>query len=96
MNDLHKLLAKISACEFAQIELTLFLDTHPNCKEAMKALNMHRANAIKLREEYECKYNYLSNPKACGEHWKWIDDPWPWEYRRSCDMSNMCRRGGCK
>ena len=75
-----KLLMKLSACKFAQYELMLFLDTHPHCTEAMQALNLHRANAMKLRDEYECQYGPLSNPKANGKHWCWIDDPWPWEY----------------
>ena len=51
MNERNRLLMKLSACKFAQYELWLFLDTHPNCAEAMQALNMHRANAIKLKEE---------------------------------------------
>lgn len=80
MDDRKKLLMKLSACRFAQYELMLFLDTHPNCVEAMQALNMHRTNAIRLKDEYECKYGPLSNPKANMKHWCWIDDPWPWEY----------------
>ncbi len=80
MDDRKKLLMKLSACKFAQYELMLFLDTHPDCSEAMQALNMHRANAMRLKDEYECKYGPLSNPKANGKHWCWIDDPWPWDY----------------
>ena len=56
MDERKRLLMKLTACKFAQYELTLFLDTHPDCVEAMQALNMHRANAIKLKDEYECKY----------------------------------------
>ena len=74
MDERNKLLMKLTACKFAQYELVLFLDTHPNCVEAMQALNMHRANAIKLKDEYECKYGPISNPKANGKHWCWIDE----------------------
>ena len=81
MDERRKLLAKISACQFAQVELVQFLDTHPNCVEAMQVLNMHRANAMKLKEEYECKFGPLSNPKGNGRRWEWIDDPWPWDYQ---------------
>ena len=80
MDERKKLLAKISACQFAQIELVEFLDTHPMCVEAMQVLNMHRANAIKLIEEYECKFGPLSNPKGNMKFWDWINDPWPWDY----------------
>ena len=110
MDERKRLLMKLSACQFAQYELMLFLDTHPNCVEAMQALNMHRANAIKLKEEYECKFGPLSNPKANGKRWCWIDDPWPWDYTpqtcgcftpsmgaRSARAANgACKKGGCR
>ena len=99
MDERKRLLMKLTACKFAQYELTLFLDTHPDCVEAMQALNMHRANAIKLKDEYECKYGPLSNPKANGKHWCWIDDPWPWEYLPQngcgCFTPSMGARNTC-
>lgn len=105
MDERNKLLMKLTACKFAQYELVLFLDTHPNCVEAMQALNMHRANAIKLKDEYECKYGPISNPKANGKRWCWIDDPWPWDYSpQTCGCftpsmgarGNNCRKGACR
>ena len=105
MDERNKLLMKLTACKFAQYELVLFLDTHPNCVEAMQALNMHRANAIKLKDEYECKYGPISNPKANGKHWCWIDDPWPWDYSpQTCGCftpsmgarGNNCKKGACR
>jgi len=105
MDERKRLLMKLSACQFAQYELMLFLDTHPDCVEAMQALNMHRANAIRLKDEYECKYGPLSNPKANGKRWCWIDDPWPWDYSpQTCGCftpsmgarGNNCRKGACR
>ena len=105
MDERKRLLMKLTACKFAQYELVLFLDTHPNCVEAMQALNMHRANAIKLKDEYECKYGPISNPKANGKHWCWIDDPWPWDYSpQTCGCftpsmgarGNNCKKGACR
>ena len=94
MDERRKLLMKLSACQFAQYELWLFLDTHPGCAEAMQALNMHRANAAKLKEQYECKFGPLSNPKACGKRWNWVDDPWPCDYIGSCRPA--CGKGVCR
>ena len=106
MDERNRLLMKLSACRFAQYELMLFLDTHPDCVEAMQALNMHRANAMKLKDEYECKYGSISNPKANMKRWRWIDDPWPWDYcpRNSCGCftpsmgarGNNGRKGACR
>ena len=105
MDERKRLLMKLSACQFAQYELMLFLDTHPDCVEAMQALNMHRANAIRLKDEYECKYGPLSNPKANGKRWCWIDDPWPWDYSpQTCGCftpsmgarGNNCKKGACR
>lgn len=95
MDDKKKLLARISACRFAQVELMLFLDTHPDCSEAMKALNMHRENAMKLKEEYESRFGPLSNPKGNCEHWEWVDDPWPWDYvPEAAHYNSGCNRCG--
>lgn len=99
MDERKKLLMKISACQFAQYELWLFLDTHPKCAEAMQALNMHRANAMKLKEEYECKFGPISNPKANGKYWCWINDPWPWDYTGDncgCGMGTQRGKGACR
>ena len=106
MDERNRLLMKLSACRFAQYELMLFLDTHPDCVEAMQALNMHRANAMKLKDEFECKYGPISNPKANMKRWRWIDDPWPWDYcpRNNCGCftpsmgarENNGRKGACR
>ena len=95
-DERNRLLMKLSACKFAQYELWLFLDTHPNCAEAMQALNMHRANGMKLKEEYECKYGSLSNPNGNGKCWCWVNDPWPWDYSPQaggCFTPSMGARG---
>ncbi|MBQ1413689.1 MAG: spore coat protein CotJB [Clostridia bacterium] len=101
MDKRQKLLAQLSACQFAQYELMLFLDTHPDCTAAMKVLQLHRANAQKLREQYECQFGPLSNPKGNGQHWNWIDDPWPWDYTGAggCftpSMGARNKKGACR
>ncbi|MGN0474759.1 MAG: spore coat protein CotJB [Acutalibacteraceae bacterium] len=100
MDDKRKLMARISACRFAQKELMLFLDTHPDCCEAMKALNMHRENAMKLKEEYESRFGPISNPKGNCKHWEWVDDPWPWDYVPEAAPYNSgcgrCGKGACR
>ena len=59
------------AAAFAAWELRLYLDTHPDCSEALEAYWQlcRSANG----------WNYAIVPgPVCGE-WRWLDDPWPWE-----------------
>ena len=81
MNDKQRLcLKKIRIFDFVLYEITLFLDTHPNCCEALELFNKYnemRANAV-------CEYTKQFGPLvATGsdstQKWEWICGPWPWE-----------------
>ena len=95
-----ELLHAIGEVSFVLDDLRLYLDTHPDCCEAMKALNMHRENAMKLKEEYESRFGPLSNPKGNCQHWEWVDDPWPWDYVPEAapynSGCNRCGKGACR
>ena len=61
-------------------ELALYLDTHPEDKEA---LELYR-NYQKIYHKGMMDYNENSPlrhglPNQC-QHYSWLDDPWPWEY----------------
>lgn len=76
----ERALKQLSAYDFAQLELNLFLDTHP-CNQ--KALNeFHRINqkAKELRRCYEEEFGALTTSEvSCQDEWAWINSPWPWE-----------------
>ena len=57
------------AARFACWELHLFLDTHPNNKEA----------AHRLKKEYEEKFGPMGEQGQETSRWAWVSDPWPWE-----------------
>ena len=72
------LLQRIRELMFAVIELTMYLDTHPDNCEIRAELCAKQQQLAQCKEEYR---NYAAlEPCGCGEHWSWIDDPWPWEY----------------
>lgn len=74
------LLKKISQCEFMMIDLGLFLDTHPNCTEALENFRIHKKSYDRLVEEYERVYGPLTLYSVESEkYWTWISLPWPWE-----------------
>lgn len=43
-NDRNALFRKIHECEFMMIDLGLYLDTHPDCVQALNAFQKHRAS----------------------------------------------------
>ena len=93
--ELHKPLNGYWPCEaecgdkcqqiaFAMWELRLYLNTHPNDKEALMMLH-------KLQENC-CEPNYATTfleEVCCSDGtrnpaWRWTRDPWPWEYDANC------------
>lgn len=74
-------LGELMALDFVIKELNLYLDTHPDDKEAFDMLK----NVIALSEEGRQKYVKLYGPvslrdlKEC-ETYTWTNDPWPWEF----------------
>lgn len=75
------MLQKIMALEFTALELNLFLDTHPKDQAALADFNAVARELASLKEEYEKRYGPLFNYGwgTSPHHWRWIDEPWPWE-----------------
>lgn len=75
---------KCQQIAFAMWELRLYLNTHPNDKEALMMLH-------KLQTEC-CEPNYATTfleEVCCSDGtrnpaWRWKNDPWPWEYDANC------------
>lgn len=75
-----KLLHCISKAQFALIECSMFLDTHPHDKAALEKREFFMKNLKALMKEYEEKYGPLTLATDFGnESFDWIKDPWPWE-----------------
>jgi hypothetical protein len=81
MSEKEMLLRKINTMDFAMYELKLFLDTHPNDADALALRDKYAKRRDVLVAEYEQKYGPLNMSTVTGATmWKWIADPWPWEY----------------
>lgn len=78
----HELLRKIQELEFIGVELTLYLNTHPDDTNALREYNRVAMELGPLRRQYEQLYGPLT-PFAMepitGNTWRWIEEPWPWE-----------------
>ncbi|MBQ6819498.1 MAG: spore coat protein CotJB [Clostridia bacterium] len=86
MNDRQALLNRISVARFAAWELHIYLDTHPNDKQAMRNFEKYQKTADELTVQYEAKYGPLISSDVYGDtSWQWINAPWPWECGEVCD-----------
>ena len=73
------LLKKIQELSFAKVETELYLDTHPDSKQA---LDYYRDILNRLDEamtEYQNKYGPLFAEGVVGDRWTWVDGKWPWQ-----------------
>ena len=81
MNEQKKLLSRIATCDFILTETALFLDTHPDCSEALDFYRKHLEMRKKAAEEYTEKYGMLRHEDYIGQNkWQWTEGPWPWEF----------------
>lgn len=86
MDNRATLTWRIHSLDFALLELNLFLDTHPDCEEALCKRREYQRERASLIETYEAQYGpYIVTAKHVqGDRWSWVDGPWPWEYGREC------------
>lgn len=77
----QELLEWINVVSFAVNESALFLDTHPECTEALEYFEEFSSRRKQALKEYEKYYGPLTADTAasCQERWKWINGPWPWQ-----------------
>lgn len=77
------------ALPFAAWEVRLYLDTHPDDRQAL-ALYQSLCQQCGVKGSYACVDaamnqacpEYPSMPRhtpACPLRWTWVDEPWPWE-----------------
>ena len=73
---------ELMALNFAVTELTLYLDTHPNDREAAELLQSYIELYQSGKEAYERKCGPLTHMEAVQNgDFRWLRGPWPWEYR---------------
>ena len=73
-------LAELQTMGFALNELALYLDTHRDDKEALDMFRTYQKIYAEGRKKYEETYGPLNHMSEVGEKYRWLDDPWPWEY----------------
>lgn len=80
MSERAELYRKLNAYAFAAYDWNLYLDTHPEDKDAIAMFHKMADKAKVLKTEYEDKYGPLTAEASKDmERWNWLDNPWPWE-----------------
>jgi len=77
------------ALPFCAWEVRLYLDTHPNDRQALALY--HSLCQRCGQGNYACVDAAMNRPcrecpaapydaQACPLRWTWVDEPWPWEH----------------
>ncbi|MET3695906.1 spore coat protein JB [Bacillus oleivorans] len=79
--EYYDLLEQIQAADFVLVELTLYLDTHPDDVTAMQQFNQYVQYSKQLKQMYEERYGTLQQfgNSYTDANWSWGRAPWPWQ-----------------
>lgn len=76
----EELLRRLQRLGFMTDDLRLFLDTHPDCEEALLMLKRYIALERQTRLEYERLYGPVTMEGVQDRcRYDWVAGPWPWE-----------------
>lgn len=80
-DEYYQLLGEIQAIDFVLVELTLYLDTHPNDMQALQQFNQAAAQSKQLKQVFESKFGMLQQygGSFADANWSWGTAPWPWQ-----------------
>lgn len=75
------LLKDISVLGFFVVDMSLFVDTHPEDENAQDYLSHYAKLLREMKKEYAQQYGALSTEDAAlyGVNWDWESMPLPWE-----------------
>ena len=79
-------LTELQTMSFAIQELALYLDTHRDDEEALELYRQMQKMYINGQKIYEEKYGPLNHMSETSGKYRWLDDPWPWEYAENREV----------
>ena len=75
----NQALSELMALSFAVDELTLYLATHKDDKEAFDVYRNYVNLYSEGKKKYEEIYGPLLKTTVTAEGYQWLNDPWPWD-----------------
>lgn len=73
-------MTELQALSFAIQELALYLDTHRDDTEALEVYRTYQKMYHDCMMKYSDKVTPLNHLVPTDGPYKWLNDPWPWEY----------------
>ena len=73
-------LTELQTLALAIQELALYLDTHREDAEALELYRAYQKMYHHCMEEYAKEHGPLNHRAPMEGPYRWLDDPWPWEY----------------
>ena len=75
-------LGELMAIDFVADELSLYLDTHKDDKEAFEVYQSVLALSREAHKRYAADCGPITKSDMLGmKKYAWLNDPWPWEKR---------------
>lgn len=77
----YQLLQEVQTVDFVLVELNLYLDTHPEDKQALAQFEQFQQRKQLVSQEFESQFGPLRGfgNSSMGSKWCWSDGPWPWQ-----------------
>ena len=79
-------LTELQTMAFAIQELALYLDTHRDDQEALELYRGYQRMYDEGRATYEKMCGPLNHTSPGEGSYRWLDDPWPWEYAKNREV----------
>lgn len=79
-------LTELQTMGFVIQELALYLDTHREDQEALAVYRTFQKMYRDGAEIYEKEFGPLSHLTPGSGPYRWLDDPWPWEYAKNREV----------
>jgi len=78
-NDREAKLFNVMQYSHAITDMNLYLDVHPEDRNALSLLKELIMEEEKAKKEYIMIYGPLNICDTKGDKFNWVDSPWPWE-----------------
>lgn len=77
----YELLYEMQAVDFVLVELTLYLDTHPQDHKAINQYNEYVQKSMALKNKFQSMFGplYHFGNSYSTYPWTWDSAPWPWQ-----------------
>lgn len=79
-------LTELQTMAFVIQELALYLDTHREDTEALAVYRSFQKMYEDAVKTYEQEFGPLTHLSYMEGPYRWLDDPWPWEYAKNREV----------